>query len=53
VIAPAVNEQDVDEIPEHLRKDLEFHFVGTIDEVLAIALQRAPARRRARIARAA
>ena len=51
VIAPALNEQDVDEIPEHLRKDLEFMFVSTIDEVLEIALQRraapqAPARRR-------
>jgi ATP-dependent Lon protease len=53
VVAPALNEQDVDEIPEHLRKDLEFHFVGTIDEVLEIALQRAPARKRARIATAA
>src|SRR5436305_11719788 len=28
VIAPALNEQDVDEIPEHLRKDLEFKFVS-------------------------
>src|SRR5205085_12516579 len=53
VIAPALNEQDVDEIPEHLRRDLDFHFVATIDEVLEIALQRAPTRRRARIARAA
>ena len=34
VIAPALNEQDVDEIPEHLRKDLEFTFVSTVDEVL-------------------
>ena len=40
VIAPALNEQDVDEIPEHLRKDLEFPFVSTIDEVLEVALQR-------------
>ena len=47
MIAPALNEQDVDEIPEHLRKDLEFHFVSTVGEVLEIALQRRPARRRA------
>ncbi len=49
VIAPALNEQDVDEIPEHLRKDLEFTFVSTIDEVLEVALQRraAPQRRTA------
>ena len=47
VIAPALNEQDVDEIPEHLRKDLEFSFVSEIGEVLDIALQRRAARRRA------
>jgi ATP-dependent Lon protease len=53
VIAPALNEQDVDEIPEHLRKDLEFKFVSTVEEVLESALERPPARRRTRIARAA
>ncbi len=40
VIAPARNEQDIDEIPAHLRKDLEFAFVSTIDEVLDAALAR-------------
>ncbi|MBV9366498.1 MAG: endopeptidase La [Solirubrobacterales bacterium] len=53
VIAPALNEQDADEIPEHLRKDLEFRFVSTVEEALEIALQRRPARRRARALRAA
>jgi ATP-dependent Lon protease len=53
VIAPALNEPDVDEIPEHLRKDLEFHFVSTVEEALEIALQRRPARRRARALQAA
>ncbi len=53
VIAPALNEQDVDEIPEHLRKDLEFHFVSTVEEALEIALQRRPARRRPGALRAA
>ena len=38
VIAPAPNEQDIDEIPEHLRKTLNFVFVSTIDEVLDAAL---------------
>ena len=38
VIAPALNEQDIDEIPEHLRKTLNFVFVSTIDEVLDAAL---------------
>jgi ATP-dependent Lon protease len=47
VIAPALNEQDVDEIPEHLRKDLEFRFVATVDEVLERALQRRPSSLRA------
>jgi ATP-dependent Lon protease len=47
VIAPALNEQDIDEIPEHLRKDLEFVFVSTVDEVLEAALQKRPAARRA------
>jgi ATP-dependent Lon protease len=40
VIAPALNAQDVDEIPAHLRKALEFSFVSEIGEVLEIALQR-------------
>src|SRR5947209_8615953 len=49
VIAPALNEQDVDEIPLHLRRDLKFLFVSTIDGVLdaALALRRAPRRRAA------
>jgi ATP-dependent Lon protease len=48
VIAPALNEQDVDEIPEHLSQDLEFRFVSEIGEVLDVALQQRTARRRAR-----
>jgi ATP-dependent Lon protease len=38
VIAPQRNEQDIDEIPEHLRNTMTFVFVATIDEVLATAL---------------
>jgi ATP-dependent Lon protease len=53
VIAPARNEQDVDEIPEHLRKDIEFRFVSTVEEVLEAALQRRAARRRPNALRAA
>ncbi len=48
VIAPALNEQDVDEIPEHLRKDLEFVFVSDVGQVLEIALQRRAAPKRVR-----
>jgi ATP-dependent Lon protease len=51
VIAPALNEQDVDEIPEHLRKDLEFKFVADVAEVLEIALQRRRVTPRASAAR--
>ena len=41
VIAPKLNEQDVEDIPEHLRKRLDFRFVDDIDEVLEAALERA------------
>jgi ATP-dependent Lon protease len=44
VIAPALNEPDVEEIPEPLRDALRFVFVQTVDEVLEVAL----ATRRAR-----
>jgi ATP-dependent Lon protease len=53
VIAPELNQQDVDEIPEHLRKDLEFRFVSTVEEALEIALQRRSVRGRPRALRAA
>jgi ATP-dependent Lon protease len=52
VIAPTLNEADVEEIPEHLRRDLSFVFVDHIDDVLDVALE-APAsngRRRPRAA---
>ncbi|MCW3066142.1 MAG: lon [Solirubrobacterales bacterium] len=51
VIAPRDNELDVDEIPEHLRKKLKFHFVSEIDEVLAIALEDGAPRQNGRVAR--
>jgi ATP-dependent Lon protease len=39
VIAPALNERDIEDIPEHLRNDLEFLFVEEIGEVLTVALE--------------
>jgi ATP-dependent Lon protease len=51
IIAPARNEPDVEEVPEHLRSKLTFTWVERIDEVLAAALEpaeheaRAPASR--------
>ena len=53
IIAPALNERDIEDIPEHLRDDLEFVFVEEIGEVLAVALGAAPSangRRRSRAA---
>ena len=39
IIAPALNERDIEDIPEHLRNDLEFVFVEEIGEVLSVALE--------------
>ena len=48
VIAPAENEADADDIPAHLREDLEFVFVRDVAEVLDAALSRG-ARRDGRV----
>ncbi|HEX8123595.1 MAG TPA: endopeptidase La [Solirubrobacteraceae bacterium] len=50
IVAPALNEQDVEDVPEHLRRQLEFHFVDRIEDVLDVALQRSRATRRDRLA---
>jgi ATP-dependent Lon protease len=38
VIMPRLNERDLTEIPDHLRKGLTFHLVDSVDEVLDLAL---------------
>ena len=38
VIMPAANKHDLDEIPPELARRIKFHFVHTMDEVLALAL---------------
>ncbi|MBW2280636.1 MAG: endopeptidase La [Deltaproteobacteria bacterium] len=38
VILPASNKHDLDEIPPELARRIKFHFVHTMDEVLALAL---------------
>jgi len=53
VIAPELNAQDIDEIPEHLRKNLEFVFVSEIGEVLDVAFEAPRTRRRAQLSAAA
>jgi len=54
VIAPERNEADVDEIPAHLRSQLEFVWVAEMGQVLAAALEPEPSalatRRRSRSA---
>ena len=38
IIIPKQNLRDLDEIPEHVKKGIEFHAVERFDEVLALAL---------------
>ena len=42
VILPKRNEADLDDVPEQVREEMTFHLVETVDEVLAIALEREP-----------
>ena len=39
VVLPKRNEHDLDDIPESARSQIEFHFVETVGEVLALALE--------------
>ena len=39
IVLPAHNKKDLQDIAPELREDLTFHFVETIDEVLALALE--------------
>jgi ATP-dependent Lon protease len=39
VIAPRRNEPDLDDLPEHLRTDLEFVWANEVEDVLAAALE--------------
>ena len=38
VILPRRNEQEAEEVPPEARKEIEFHFVDTAEEVLELAL---------------
>ena len=37
IILPKRNENDIEDIPENARKELEFHFVETLDDVFKLA----------------
>jgi ATP-dependent Lon protease len=39
IILPKDNEADIEDVPEEARKDLTFHAVDTLDEVLKLALE--------------
>jgi ATP-dependent Lon protease len=43
VVLPERNRGDIDDVPEHVRDELTFHPVMSLDEVLAIALEPAQA----------
>jgi ATP-dependent Lon protease len=51
VIAPRLNQPDIEDIPRHLRAEMEFLFVDSIDKVLAEALEPEAATTRRRRAR--
>jgi ATP-dependent Lon protease len=40
VILPKDNEKDLAEVPENLRNAMKLHFVDTMDQVLAVALEK-------------
>jgi ATP-dependent Lon protease len=42
VIVPKLNQRDLAEVPDTIKKGLEFHFVEHMDEVLELALLRVP-----------
>ncbi len=43
VVLPERNRGDLDDVPQEVRDAMTFHFAMTIDEVLAAALEGAPA----------
>jgi ATP-dependent Lon protease len=43
VIVPERNEPDLDDVPAEVRDRMRFHVVGSVDQVLALALEERPA----------
>ena len=39
IIMPMKNKKDLEEIPQHNRKDMEFHFVDEVEELFEIAFK--------------
>jgi ATP-dependent Lon protease len=42
IILSAENDKDLDELPDEIRKEMEFHLVSNMDEVIKVALESAP-----------
>ncbi len=42
VILPSRNEKDLEEVPEQVKKEMQFHFVQRMDEVIHLALKEKP-----------
>jgi ATP-dependent Lon protease len=47
VILPQRNQKDINDVPESVRDEMTFHFAGTVDDVLAAALEPPAAAQRA------
>jgi ATP-dependent Lon protease len=39
IILPKKNEKDLEEIPEHIRKQMNFNFIQRMDEAIELALK--------------
>jgi len=48
IILPKRNEQDLDDVPDEIKKSMKFLFVDTVDEVLDSALEPAPKPKKAK-----
>jgi ATP-dependent Lon protease len=48
VILPTKNEKDLQELPENVKKELTFHFVDKMDQVIHLALTKQKRKAKAR-----
>jgi len=47
IILPTKNRDDLEEIPEHAKRNMKFYFADHLDEILELALAKRPSKRRA------
>jgi len=41
IILPKNNEKDLEDVPENIKNDMQYHFISRIDEAVKIALEKA------------